>query len=123
MPVKSTGGPFGGLDSKDGVRRIQTIKKTQVTGRFHVCGLPLILPILILIFKLTTPPACAKAGRQFRYWQAITTSGNLQREVIGSEQEEEKELSSFAQERLGVVVQPVTPQLAEKYGLERPDKA
>ncbi len=37
---------------------------------------------------------------------------------IGSEQEKEKVLSSSAQERLGVVVQPVTPQEAKKYGLE-----
>ena len=37
---------------------------------------------------------------------------------IGSEQEEEKLLSSSAQERLGVVVQSVTPEQAKKYGLE-----
>jgi serine protease Do len=37
---------------------------------------------------------------------------------IGSEQEEKKLLSSSAQERLGVVVQPVSLQEAKKYGLE-----
>jgi serine protease Do len=38
--------------------------------------------------------------------------------TIGSERQEEKVLSSFAQERLGVVVRPVTAKEAEKYGLE-----
>lgn len=37
---------------------------------------------------------------------------------IGSEQEQEKLLSSSAQERLGIVVQPVTPEQAKKYGIE-----
>ena len=37
---------------------------------------------------------------------------------IGGEQEQEKLLSSSARERLGIVVQPVTPEQAKKYGLE-----
>jgi serine protease Do len=37
---------------------------------------------------------------------------------IGSEQQEEKVLSSFTHERLGVVVRPVTPEEVKKYGLE-----
>ncbi|MGO9372318.1 MAG: PDZ domain-containing protein [Syntrophobacteraceae bacterium] len=37
---------------------------------------------------------------------------------IGSEQEQKKLMSSSAQERLGIVVQPVTPEQAKKYGIE-----
>ncbi len=56
--------------------------------------------------------------------QAVTMtvmreSKKLQLSVkIGSEQQEEKELSSFAQERLEVVVRSVTPREARKYGLD-----
>ncbi len=58
-------------------------------------------------FPLGVPFECQPFGKK------------LQIQVrIGSEQEKEKLLSSSAQEKLGIVVQPVTPELAQKYGLE-----